>query len=259
MVSFRQPGQPYVLPIPPPRCLSSTQATSTSTPRRRNLNVNADADASTANVHAAGQIERGDANRLSSPRPGDHPGGGSRSREGGSLQERIKSAMLLRTKCSWTIHVQAPTSAFAGRDGCLGDFGLHEGRCAGRLSVRRFLWALASKVNNLTAAANDIVIGNVPCLGLSAVAGDDSLCVVQEGLGLRAGFNPSGRCAMALLERIVKADGTVLEAHGPPYTQEEEDAFYDRYAKGMMSGQATVVHPPKVAKPTKPVTTPEPD
>ena len=47
---------------------------------------------------------------------------------------------------------------------------------------------------------------------------------------------------MALLERIVRADGTVFEVHGPPYTEEEEDAFYHRYAQGMMSGEATVVH-----------------
>jgi hypothetical protein len=46
-----------------------TQARSTATSRRRNLNVKADADASTANVHAAGEIERGDANRLSRPPP----------------------------------------------------------------------------------------------------------------------------------------------------------------------------------------------
>ena len=63
---------------------------------------------------------------------------------------------------------------------------------------------------------------------------------------------------MAVIDRIVRPDGTILEVRGPPYTQEEEDAFYDRYAKGMMSGQATVVHPPKVATPpatpTGPVT-----
>ena len=31
---------------------------------------------------------------------------------------------------------------------------------------------------------------------------------------------------MAVLDRIVRADGTVFEMHGPPYTEEEEVAFY---------------------------------
>ena len=53
---------------------------------------------------------------------------------------------------------------------------------------------------------------------------------------------------MAVCERIVCADGTILEVRGPPYTEEEEDAFYHRYAKGMMSGQATVVHREAAAK-----------
>jgi hypothetical protein len=68
---------------------------------------------------------------------------------------------------------------------------------------------------------------------------------------------------MAVIDRIVKADGTVFEMHGPPYTEEEEDAFYRRYAKGMMSGQATVVHrkatPAEPAPKAAPTTTEEPD
>ena len=55
---------------------------------------------------------------------------------------------------------------------------------------------------------------------------------------------------MALLDRIVSADGTIFEIHGPPYTEEEEYAFYRRYAQGMMSGQATVMH--RKAAPAKP-------
>jgi hypothetical protein len=55
---------------------------------------------------------------------------------------------------------------------------------------------------------------------------------------------------MALLDVIINADGSTFEIHGPPYTEEEEDAFYHRYAKGMMSGQATVVH--REAAPTEP-------
>ena len=57
---------------------------------------------------------------------------------------------------------------------------------------------------------------------------------------------------MALLERILRPDGIVFEIHGPPYTEEEEDAFYHRYAQGMMSGQATVAH--RKATPAKPAT-----
>ena len=41
---------------------------------------------------------------------------------------------------------------------------------------------------------------------------------------------------MAVLERIVRADGTVFVVRGPPYTEEEEDAFYRRYAEGMRAG-----------------------
>ena len=52
---------------------------------------------------------------------------------------------------------------------------------------------------------------------------------------------------MAVLDRIVRADGSVFELRGPPYTEEEEEEFYHRYAQGMMSGQATVVHPTKPA------------
>ena len=31
---------------------------------------------------------------------------------------------------------------------------------------------------------------------------------------------------MAVLDRIVKADGSIFEVRGPPYTEEEEHAFY---------------------------------
>ena len=55
---------------------------------------------------------------------------------------------------------------------------------------------------------------------------------------------------MALLDRILSPDGTFVEIHGPPYTEEEEYAFYRRYAQGMMSGQATVMH--RKATPAKP-------
>lgn len=52
---------------------------------------------------------------------------------------------------------------------------------------------------------------------------------------------------MALLERVLCPDGSFVEIRGPPYTEEEEDEFYHRHAQGMMSGQATVVHPTKPA------------
>ena len=61
---------------------------------------------------------------------------------------------------------------------------------------------------------------------------------------------------MALLERVLCPDGTFVEIHGPPYPEEEEDAFYRRYAKCMMSGQATVAH--RKATPAKPAAS-EPD
>jgi len=45
-----------------------------------------------------------------------------------------------------------------------------------------------------------------------------------------------------IYSRSKKPDGTFFEVRGPPYTPEEEHAFYARYDKGMQSGQATVVH-----------------
>jgi hypothetical protein len=65
----------------------STKPASTSTHSTGSLDVNADADASTANVRAAGEIERGDAISLvETPGPVTTPGRASRARHPLSLQ-----------------------------------------------------------------------------------------------------------------------------------------------------------------------------
>jgi len=42
---------------------------------------------------------------------------------------------------------------------------------------------------------------------------------------------------MAVLDRIVRADGSVLELREPPYTEEEEDEFYRSYGEGRGLGK----------------------